>query len=418
MNLVHSKDIYYIFRDVMKCLDPKVMNHGARTSYILYRMLQCMEGKKFEMYEIAEFAFLATLHDLGAYKTNPGADQLAYETKDFMPHSIYGYLFLLYLTPFKDRDKIILYHHTDYEKVPKQAYEFNDIIHCLNVAEKMDMYSNILGSKFDYMMFQKHAGTRYSDKALGLLYQAEKKYDIFSKLSSGEYKNELAELYEYLIFTDEEKKEFLVGLMYIVGFRSEYTMLDSVTAIQIAESLGDRLMISEDEKEILFYATLLHDAGMCAISKDISEAPRKLTDEEMQTLRTHVEVVESILKGRIDEGVLDTIMAHHERGDGSGYPKRLKSDQMNRLMRILQVADTMTGLTNPRSYRDPKPKEVVINILKEEAEKCKLGKEVVRAATTYYDEIMAGVKQKSDEMLSMYRKLQDSYEATYKQTNQ
>ena len=78
----------------------------------------------------------------------------------------------------------------------------------------------------------------------------------------------------------------------------------------------------------------------------------------------------------------------------------------------------MTGLTNPRSYRNPKPKDVVISILREEADKGRLGKEVVRAAVTYYDEIMAGVKQKSDEMLSMYRKLQDSYEATYKQTNQ
>ena len=78
MNLVHSKDIYYIFRDVMRCLDPKVMNHGARTSYILYRMLQCMD-KKYEMYELAEFAFLATLHDLGAYKTDYMKDQLGYE---------------------------------------------------------------------------------------------------------------------------------------------------------------------------------------------------------------------------------------------------------------------------------------------------------------------------------------------------
>ena len=57
--------------------------------------------------------------------------------------------------------------------------------------------------------------------------------------------------------------------------------------------------LSDQEKEILFLATLLHDAGMCAISPEISEAPRKLTDEEMQTLRTHVQVVEDILKGMI-----------------------------------------------------------------------------------------------------------------------
>ena len=87
-------------------------------------------------------------------------------------------------------------------------------------------------------------------------------------------------------------------------------------------------------------------------------------------------------------------------------------------MRILQVADTITGLTNPRSYRDPKPKNVVLSILQEEADKGKFAKDVVRTAITYYDEIMEGVKTKSEEMLAMYRKLQENYEVTYKQTKQ
>ena len=135
----------------------------------------------------------------------------------------------------------------------------------------------------------------------------------------------------------------------------------------------------------------------------------------MATLRKHVEIGEEILKGRLDDSVLEIIMAHHERGDGSGYPNKLKDYQMNVLQRILQVADTITGLTSPRSYREPKPKELVLNILREEAEKGRLNKEIVRVAVTYYDSIMEGVKVKSDEMLTMYRKLQSNYEITYKQ---
>ena len=167
MKLIHSKDIYYITKEVLKLIDPKVIRHGERTAYILYKMLMCLD--KYEMYEVAEFAFIATLHDIGAFKTNYMEDQLRYESRDYMPHSIYGYLFLLYLMPFKDRAKIILYHHTDYDKIPKVEYEFTDIIYYLNVAEKMDMYSNILGSKFDYMMFNKQSGTKYAPKALDLL---------------------------------------------------------------------------------------------------------------------------------------------------------------------------------------------------------------------------------------------------------
>lgn len=413
MQVVHSKDIYYIIRDVLKCLDPKVMNHGSRTSYILYHMLQGLN--RYEMYEIAEFAFIATLHDIGVYRTDYLGDALKYETTEYMPHSIYGYLFLLYLTPFKDRAKILLYHHTDFNQIPKSDYEFTDIIHCLNVAEKVDMYSNILGDKFDPKMFQKNVDTKISSKALSLFFEADKKYDILKKLANGEYKQELTELYEYLIFTNEEKRDFILGLMYCVGFRSDYTRVDMVTSVHIASQIGEKLMISEDEAEILFYATVLHDCGMCAVPREISEAPRRLTEEEMQELRTHVKVAEEILKDRISPAVLDVITAHHERCDGSGYPHRLKDSQMSRIQKILQVADTVTGLTNPRSYRTPKTKEEVIAILKEEADKGKFNKEVVRTFINYYDVIMDGVKEKSTEMLATYRKLEENYELTYKQ---
>ncbi len=413
MKLVRSRDIYYIARDIIKCFDPKVTDHGARTAYILYKMLQCLD--KYEMYELAEFGFLATIHDLGALYTDTGVDRLTYETKHVMPHSIYGYLYLSYLTPFKDRAKIILYHHMDYPQVPKTEYEFSDVVNCLAVAERMDIFSNILGEKFDILMLKKQANIKYSAKALDLLYQAEKKYNMFDKLSTGEYKQELAELFDYLIFTNEEKKDFLVGLMYMIGFRSEYTMLDTVTCTQVCQMLGEKMNLSVQDLEKLYYAALLHDAGMCSIDKEIIEAPRKLTDDEMKNLRNHVETLESILRGRVDEDILDIISSHHERGDGSGYPRKIKEHQMSDLMKILQVADTITGLTNPRSFRDPKPKEVVISILKEESDKGKLGHDVVRNAISYYDEIMGSVAKRSEEMLSVYKKLQANYAAMYNQ---
>ena len=90
MNLVHSKDIYNIMRDVLKCLDPRIVNHGQRTAYILYSMLR--DTNRYEMYELAEFAMTAVFHDIGAFETNVDDETLNYEAKDCMPHSIYGYL--------------------------------------------------------------------------------------------------------------------------------------------------------------------------------------------------------------------------------------------------------------------------------------------------------------------------------------
>lgn len=413
MNLIHSKDIYYITKEVLKLLDPKVIRHGERTAYILYKMLICLD--KYEMYEIAEFAFIATLHDIGAFKTDYMEDQLRYESRDYMPHSIYGYLFLLYLMPFKDRAKIILYHHTDFDKLPQAEYEFNDIICYLNVAEKMDMYSNILGSKFDYMMFNKQSGTKYSPAALNLLYTAHKRFNIFEKLSNGEYKKELEELYEYLIFTNEEKEDLLNGLMSCVSFRSEYSMVDTVTCVRICEQIADKLLLSKEDTELLHYAAVLHDAGMCSVTKDVLEAPRKLTDEEMTRLKNHVPIIEHILHGRLKDECLEIITSHHERSDGSGYPNKLRGSQMNRLQLILQVADVVTALTSPRSYREPKAKEQVIDILRDEVQKGRLSSEIVRTFTTFYDNIMDGVAKESAQQLSTFKKLVDNYDATYKQ---
>lgn len=412
-NLIHSRDTYYIVRDILKCLDSRVANHGERTAFILYNMLKC--SSFFEEYELAELCMIAMMHDIGSYKTNPGEDMLKFESRECLPHTIYGYLFLLYLTPFKDRAKIILYHHTDFNKIVDNKYEYIDVVHFLHLAERVDLYSNALGNNFDYMMFNKQSGKEYSPKALDIFYQAVKKYDIFNKLSSGEYRNELERLWEYLIFTEEEKQSMILGLMYCMGFRSEYTMLDMVTCVGLCQQIGNILLLSENEMDILTLAATLHDAGMVGVPKDIIEAPRKLTDEEMTKLRTHVDVLDTMLKGRIDREVLDTISAHHERGDGSGYPKHMRDQQMTRLQRILQVADTVSALINRRSYREPMPKDTVIRILREEAEKGKLSREVVRTVITFYDKIMAGVQEKSDETLLMYRKLKDNYENTYRQ---
>ncbi|MCR5279240.1 MAG: HD domain-containing protein [Lachnospiraceae bacterium] len=413
MDLVHSKDIYYIMRDVLKLLDPRTVAHGQRTAYILYRMLKSLN--RYEMYELAEYAMIAVIHDIGAFETDRGVDPIQYETREFMPHSIYGYLFLLYIMPFKDRAKILLYHHTDYAKLEKLKYEHKDIIDYLNLAEKVDVYLNLLGERFDVNVFKKQSGTKYSPQALDLFYSVNSRFDVLGHIKSGDYLAELDELFEYLIFTNQEKKDSIAGLMYCVGFRSEYTMLDVVTCENICSQLSRRLGFTLEEEEKLHYAAILHDAGMCSVPQEIIEAPRKLTDEEMETMRKHVDILDEILRGRFDQEVVDIIKVHHERGNGMGYPQGLDASQMTRIQKALQVADTITGLTSVRSYRQPKSKQQVIEILKSEASSGKLNAEIVRKFTNSYDEIMDEVKEKNEEMLTMYRKLRDNYKTTYEQ---
>lgn len=408
MNLISSRDIFYVICDILKTLDPKVMNHGYRTAYLVYKMLQC-KGK-YEDFEMADLCMVAALHDIGTYKTDYLSDHLRYESRDSKPHSIYGHMFLLYLTPLKDMSELILYHHTDHDKLPNLQSEYSDVIDLLNVAEKMDIYQNVLGSKFEYTMFEKQSGTKYSTDALNLLYQAQKKYGVFEKLGSGEYKSELSELFDNLIFTNEDKRDLLLSTMYMTAFRSEHLLKDTVTAVSLCMSIAEKLYLTKEETELLYYAAVLHDIGMVSVPADMIDAGRKLTEDEVKILRSHLSVTEGILRGRLDQRCLDIILAHHERSDGSGYPSRLRDFQLSKPAKILQVCDVITALLNPRGGKELRSKEAIIKILENEMDSGKLNSEIVRTFINFYDKIMESVSLDKDTFLKDFVELNKDFE--------
>lgn len=410
MEYIKSKDIFLLMRDVLKLIHPRLMEHGSRVAYMVYMMLK--DEGKYEEFELADIVMTAALHDIGAYKTEQGRinDMLRYESRECMAHCIYGYLFFKYLSPVPALAKVIMYHHMDYEQLQKVNYEYKEIAAYVNIAEKMDIYSTSLGSQFDMYMFQKQAGTKMSSEGLYHFYQCQERYGIFEKISSGEYKKELDDIVEYMIFSNEDKKKFLEMLMYCLGFRSKSMVVDNITTVCICEDIAEEMMLPPVEREILYYATLVHDIGMLAIPPEILEAPRKLEKEEIRLMRTHVEVAGKALGNRMKSEVVSIALAHHERGDGSGYPLRLKDLQMNVPQRILQTADVVTALVNKRSYRENLPKEKVISILSEETAKNRLKRQVVVTFVKSYDRIMKRVREKSAEILKMYETLNLQYE--------
>lgn len=417
MEYIKSKDIFLLMRDIMKLINPTLMEHGSRVAYIVYKMLQ--EEGKYEEFELADIVMVATMHDIGAYKTekNRISDMLQYETRDNMAHSIYGYLFFKYLSPVPDLAKIIMYHHRDYEKLKDSEYEFKEVAAYVNIAEKIDIYSSTMGTQFDPRMFQKQAGTKLSATGLERFYQCDSKYGIMDKIKSGEYKQELDEIVEYMLFSNEDKKRFLEMVMYCLGFVRESMVLETVTAICICEEICQMMFLPEQEREMLYYATLIHDIGMLAIPKEIINAPRKLKKEEIRIVRTHIELAEKQLGQKMKPEVVSIALAHHERGDGSGYPQRLKEGQISLHQGIVQVVDVVSALVSKRSWREAMPKQRVIGLLNEDASKKRLKQQIVTMFVNSYDEIMAHVKQETAVTLKMYQTLNLQYQQVCKKYN-
>ena len=191
-------------------------------------------------------------------------------------------------------------------------------------------------------------------------------------------------------------------------------VMDNITTVCVCEDIAQEMMLSGAEREILYYGALIHDIGMLAIPREIIEASRKLEPEEFDLLRTHVRTAEKFLQNRMQSEVINIALAHHERADGSGYPNHIKDAQMNMPQRILQVADVVTALVNPRSYRKELPKEKVISILTEEVSKHRLKQQVVTTLVNSYDPIMERVKKESTEIVKMYETLNRQYELVSK----
>ena len=99
-------------------------------------------------------------------------------------------------------------------------------------------------------------------------------------------------------------------------------------------------------------SSIFHDVGMDAL-REIAAQSRKLTDEEHGLVKTHIQnslaVVDRV--GTFSEVVKETIRQHHERIDGSGYPKGMKADKINAYAKILALADTYEAITHKRPHR-------------------------------------------------------------------
>ncbi|RKI82703.1 HD domain-containing protein [bacterium 1xD42-87] len=410
MEYIRSKDIYLLMRDILKLINPTLMEHGSRVAYIVYKMLQ--EENRYEEFELADIVMVATMHDIGAYKTEKSRinDMLQYETRDSMAHSIYGYLFFKYLSPVPDMSKVLMYHCRDYEKLQTVDYAYKDVAAYVNIAEKIDIYSNTMGAQFDPRMFQKQAGTKLSATGLDRFYQCDAKYNILEKIKDNSYKEELDEIAEYMIFSNEDKKTFMDMLIYCMGFVRESMVLDTVTTICICEEISSRLFLPDQEREMIYYAALLHDLGMLGISQDILQAPRKLKPEEIKHVRTHVGITQEKLEHKVDAEVVSIALAHHERGDGNGYPKRLTDKQISLQQGVLQVGDVVSALVNKRSYRDAVSKQQVLRLLNEEADKNRFKRQPVMVLVESYDEVMAHVKKETARILKMYQTLNMQYQ--------
>jgi len=137
---------------------------------------------------------------------------------------------------------------------------------------------------------------------------------------------------------------------------------------EICQKIGSVLGLSEIEVHKLKVGGLLHDIGKIAIEEGILNKPGKLTAQEWDEIKRHPEIGYRILSSSHEMlDVTECILSHHEKWDGTGYPKGLKGEEIPRIARIIGLADSYDAMTSERSYRKALSEEVVLREIRENA---------------------------------------------------
>ncbi|MGH4137584.1 HD domain-containing phosphohydrolase [Clostridium sp.] len=137
----------------------------------------------------------------------------------------------------------------------------------------------------------------------------------------------------------------------------------------LCKSMGEALRLSQYEIQELKNIGLLHDIGKIAIDENILNKPGRLTESEWNEIKRHPEIGYRILN-TVDEmsDIASYVLYHHERWDGTGYPKGLKGEEIPFISRIITIVDAYDAMTSERSYRNALPVEVAISELLKNAE--------------------------------------------------
>lgn len=138
--------------------------------------------------------------------------------------------------------------------------------------------------------------------------------------------------------------------------KDSYTRGHSMRVACYARSIARVMGLTEEDQQNVYFSAILHDVGKIGISDTILNKPGRLTEDEMDVMRTHAAKSAEILKGFDSVPfICDTLRHHHEWFNGEGYPDHLKGNEIPLFSRIICVADCFDAMTSDRCYRSKLP---------------------------------------------------------------
>jgi putative nucleotidyltransferase with HDIG domain len=161
-----------------------------------------------------------------------------------------------------------------------------------------------------------------------------------------------AELRQTNLLLGKAMEGIVQAMAATVESRDPYTAGHQQRVANLARAVAGKMNLPEEQRTVVYFAGVVHDIGKISVPAEILSKPGRLSEIELSLIRTHPQTGYNILKNvEFPWPIADIVLQHHERMDGSGYPKGLGRDAILREARILAVADVMEAMAAHRPYR-------------------------------------------------------------------
>ena len=184
---------------------------------------------------------------------------------------------------------------------------------------------------------------------------------VFKNAEDAMYRNKTLE-------NESMRSKMIDAIIHVLHEKNPREERHSKRVSKICQDLGRALGLSDIDIKKLKVAGLLHDIGKIAIEDNILNKEGKLTEHEWEEIMRHPSIGCRILSTSHEMLELaEYIVAHHEKWDGTGYPKGIKEEAIPRMARIISLADSYDAMTNERPYRKALSEEIAIEEIRKNA---------------------------------------------------
>lgn len=256
------------------------------------------------------------------------------------------------------------------EEIDDLKLEFDTLLASNETEKTKEMFDKLL-SKYQKSINRLEKITKQSDKQQSLVLSLNEKLDSYKEHLEERIKeatNDISNLNQELVDT---QREIIFRMGSIGESRSKETGNHVKRVAEYSKLLGlyYGLRGGEKEAELLKEISPMHDIGKVAIPDNILNKPGKLTPEEFEIMKTHAVIGYEMLKHsnrEILKASSIVALTHHEKWDGSGYPKKLKGEEIHIFGRITAIADVIDALGHDRVYKKAWDLDKILELFREE----------------------------------------------------